>query len=382
MKLLFIASDEHLSGAGGGATAVRNFVANLEKSVPGGVLHVMRLPCPAGWLPRRARQVLAFARAIFSRYPSKFYFLAPINWRRRMRTIVAQAAPDLIIVNGADLLPLLSVPGRWDTAFVAHNVEHRLLQEQISRMAVFPKWLKRFLDRDALKMKALETDFVQNVRNVMALSADDAEYFTAQSGCMNVATVGSTFGYSPFRKMPRDVVRPIHVAFLAKMSWWPNLEAARWYVAEVLPKLPPGRVITHFYGPGSEVFCGVHPDLQAHGFVEDISKVWESADFIICPIRSGSGLNIKFMEALYNHMPVLATPITVRGLQLIENAAIIYLEKADDWAVFLAGPNAEALASAVVPDHICNLFASDHQIATFKQFLEKTLGPISDACPG
>lgn len=373
MKLLFVASDEHLSGSGGGATAVSNLIANIEKAAPRGALHVMRLPRVAGWLPRRGRQILALLRSAFSGYPSKFYFIAPMGWRRRMRAMVAQVSPDLVIVNGADMLPLLSALEHRRTSFVAHNVEHRLMHEQISRISLPSTWLKNFLNHDALKMRALETTFAREVGNVIALSSEDAEYFGSLSDDMNVSAVGSTFDYPPFRKQPRDAVRPIHVAFVAKMSWWPNLEAARWYVMEVLPKLPPSRVITHFYGPGSESFVGVHPDLHAHGFAEDIRKVWESADFIICPIRSGSGVNIKFMEALYNHMPVLATPITARGLKIPEHQSIVYLDTADDWADFLSGPKAESLARAQVPDQISDSFASVRQITILSQFLGRVM---------
>lgn len=375
MKLLFVVSDEHLIGYGGGATAVRNLVANLQKSVPSGALHVMRLPGVAGWLPRRLRQVLALLRSAFSGFPSKFYFLAPMGWRRRMRAMVKQLSPDLVIVNGSDMLPLLSPLDPRKMAFVAHNVEYRLMQEQISRMSFWSGWLKSFLNRDALKMRALETAFARDVHNVIALSSADAEYFGSLSDGMNVSTVGSTFHYTPFRKQPRDPVRPLHVAFVAKMSWWPNREAARWYVSEVLSRLPGGRVITHFFGPGSEAFRGAHPDLRTHGFVEDISKVWESADFIVCPIRSGSGVNIKFMEALYNHMPVLATPMTARGLQIPDHPSIVYLETADDWVDFLSGPKAEALAGSSVPEQISGLFASDRQLAALQLFLGRVQSP-------
>lgn len=376
MKLLFIASNEHLSGSGGGATSARNILSSLQRSFPPGALQVMRLPCVAEKLPRKLRQLIALLRSIGSPYSSKFHFLAPPDWRDRINKAIADAVPDLVIVNGADLLPLLSITGSRPTALIAHNIEYRLMQEQVARLSVPVPAFRNFLYRDCRKMQAVETGLAGNVRNVLTLSADDADYFRSLSGDMNVATIGAAFGYQPYRRTPRAVARPIHVAFLAKMSWWPNLEAARWYVTEVLSRLPPGRVITHFYGPGSEVFRDAHPELRVHGFVEDLREVWGSADFVICPIRSGSGVNIKFMEALYNRMPVLATPMAARGLRLPEHPSIIYRDSAEAWSGFLAGPEAEALARSQVPDQIGDMFASEHQMAALKQFF----GRILESC--
>jgi glycosyltransferase involved in cell wall biosynthesis len=53
-----------------------------------------------------------------------------------------------------------------------------------------------------------------------------------------------------------------------------------------------------------------------HGEVEDASAFMAQCDLLIMPLRMGSGLKIKALEAIWLGIPLLSTTLGVQGLGL------------------------------------------------------------------
>jgi glycosyltransferase involved in cell wall biosynthesis len=79
------------------------------------------------------------------------------------------------------------------------------------------------------------------------------------------------------------------------------------------------------------------PRIVAHGFVEDLAPLYDAADCVMVPLLEGAGSPLKFVEALAYGVPVVATPVAARGLEV--QAGVHYAEGAD-----AAGLAAAALA--------------------------------------
>lgn len=57
-----------------------------------------------------------------------------------------------------------------------------------------------------------------------------------------------------------------------------------------------------------------HPLVRFLGFVEEIQDFYASVDLIVCPIMSGTGINVKTVQALAYGMPVIATQHASKGV--------------------------------------------------------------------
>jgi len=57
-----------------------------------------------------------------------------------------------------------------------------------------------------------------------------------------------------------------------------------------------------------------HPAVSFIGYVDDIHGFYESVDMIVCPIMSGTGINVKTVQALAYGMPILATRHASKGV--------------------------------------------------------------------
>ena len=96
------------------------------------------------------------------------------------------------------------------------------------------------------------------------------------------------------------------------------------------------------------------PSVQLDGYVDDLNSVLSSCTGLIAPLRFGSGVKIKVLEAVGRGIPVLATPIAAQG---ITNRAdgqdgLFIIDEPADWPAAmlrLTDPalNAEASAAAL-----------------------------------
>jgi hypothetical protein len=118
----------------------------------------------------------------------------------------------------------------------------------------------------------------------------------------------------------------------------PNLHGLDWFADTVWPLLDPADAEVHVFGRIAETWRPGHfPAFVRHGFVADLRRVWGSVDVAINPVRWGSGLKIKSVEALGHGLPLVATSEGARGLGGTPGATYLV---ADDPAAFAAACNA------------------------------------------
>lgn len=370
MKCLYVVTKENFEQTGGGGTATRALKICFDNVL--GAENV-ELCCFDQWgrrLPRKVKQLLSIARSLLSKEPSRSIFALPGNASRQLLAHIARFKPDLVVIPGGDIWSVVKViPEGLPIVLIAHNIEHRLMQGQVDGLTGSEALLRNILQRDVVKLNRVEDIAAKKAKNILSISAEDAVYFDDLDHNMNVATFTPTFDYSPFQRNVSSPGRPLKIGFLAQMSWWPNQEAADWFVENILAHIDQNVVEAHFFGKGSELWEGRLPNLIVHGFVDALEDVWQACDLMICPMQSGSGVNIKFVEALYNRMPVLATPLAGRGITPVVDDHVIYLEHPDEWIEFLSSSKAEDLAAGSVSLETSNIFKPDNQRQHILDFL-------------
>jgi hypothetical protein len=344
-RILFITALDPEAVLGGSGTATRSIVENLRTSPIDADLIVRCIHEQPPTLPRRVRQIVAVLRSLLSPLPSKSLFDLPFGALRRITSEMTTRKTDLIVFNGVASYPFVAhrLPHQ-DALIIMHNAEGALYRAQTAKVRRSPI-IGRFFRQDLEKLCRLEQYALTAVPRVICLSSEDAVKATEVAPCSNLLVLPTSFSYPPYEpKVQRVPQRPLTLAFLAKYHWWPNTEAVEWLAQNVLDKLAPGSVRVHLYGPGAEKFQQRHPLIIAKGPVAHLSQIWAESDLFICPMVSGSGINIKFIEALYNRQPILATSFTQRGLEPVNDPAVRFLDDPDDWAVFLSSDDAIRLA--------------------------------------
>jgi succinoglycan biosynthesis protein ExoO len=116
----------------------------------------------------------------------------------------------------------------------------------------------------------------------------------------------------------------------------PNVDALRWLFAEVWPSVRRANSAARLKVAGNVAasFQAVPDGVVMLGRVDDLTALYADAAVVISPLRGGSGLKIKLIEALGQGKAIVATTTTLQGVSDIIGSAVIV---ADDAQVFANG---------------------------------------------
>jgi glycosyltransferase involved in cell wall biosynthesis len=126
--------------------------------------------------------------------------------------------------------------------------------------------------------------------------------------------------------------------FLGGFDYAPNLDGMSWFFEvcreAVLAALPDVRI--QVVGAGTE--RGL-PQAAAWGdrarflgWVDDLDAVLGNSIALLSPLRTGSGVKIKVIEALARGLPVVATPAGVQGIEADESTGCLVGATPEDLA--------------------------------------------------
>ncbi len=106
------------------------------------------------------------------------------------------------------------------------------------------------------------------------------------------------------------------------LSWEPNRDGLKWFIAEVWPKLKIKHQNLELWIAGKGADAQLHEaaksdeQIKLLGFVDDLEKLHLQTRVFIAPLRFGSGIKVKVINALYRGLPVVTTSIGVEGMEV------------------------------------------------------------------
>ncbi|WP_341676059.1 glycosyltransferase [Niveibacterium sp. SC-1] len=149
---------------------------------------------------------------------------------------------------------------------------------------------------------------------VLAIQDSERAYFAGVTRA-DVLTLGHLLRLEDCLRAPDVAPR----ALIAGSSNPINVDGAQAFLDEVWPavrqRMPAARLSI------AGALSGALPDapgVEKLGVVADMTEAYRAADLAINPVRQGTGLNIKSIEALGFGLPLATTPAGARGLEAAE----------------------------------------------------------------
>ena len=368
MRILMPSIVDPREARGGAWTVTRGLIRVLELAWPGLAIECIPVP-PRSRIEHRARQLRCLAQgAVGIGLPAKVAFSSSSRLRRRIAARLRATPPDLLILNGSDLLWLLPViPQDLKVLLVAHNIEHELYRAQLSNLGERSPLVASLLGRDWARLQGYEWSGLRSAHRVVFLSAEDRDIALVECPSLDTIVLPPVFDYLPHTRKDHAHGR-LAIGMFADFSWWPNQSSLKWFLDEVWPRLE-ADVELHLAGYGSDVAMGEpRPRVHAHGFVSDPREVFGKCDLMIAPMITGAGVKVKVAEAIFNRVPVIVTSAAVRGLPLDSTAPILVCNTASEWATALRPASARLLVARQVPEEIASRFSPERYAAAFRRF--------------
>ncbi len=130
------------------------------------------------------------------------------------------------------------------------------------------------------------------------------------------------------------------VLFVGGFRHPPNLDAIKWYVSEVLPRLRKllPTIVTTIVGSNMppEISALRCDGLLVKGFVSDIAPLLNNSRVSIAPLRYGAGIKGKINEAMNHGVPVVATTCAIEGMRLSDGRDVLVADDAEAFAQAIA----------------------------------------------
>jgi len=262
------------------------------------------------------------------------------SWSEADRTwLHRRAAPiDAKVVMAdyafqAEAFAVLGTP-RVRSAIVVHDIFHARSQSGAGG------------DKDSVALVTREEELAMLARagTLIAIQQEEAAF-------MHDALPASRIVLVPTAHEP-DAARgsgdPATLLFVGSRTA-PNTDGLAWFLENCWPELKEASPATRLdvVGTVGTDFAGRVPDgVRVLGLVSDLAPFYERAGIVISPLRFGSGLKIKLIEALAKGRPVVATPVTMQGVGDLCGPAVLEAGSAEGFtAAIIALQRDEALRS-------------------------------------
>jgi len=226
------------------------------------------------------------------------------------------------------------VPTGVPTALDNYNVESLILE----RLAATRSGPKRLYWRaEAAKLRRAERALLGRAARVWAISQVDRAAMAPLAGGVPLDIVPMGIDVAHF-EAPAGAggVEPTFV-FVGAFDWHVNQHAATWFHAEVWPlvraELPKAALRLVGRDPSSEVQAlAADPSVTVTGTVPDVRPHVAAATAVLVPLRYGSGVRTKILEAFAAGRPVVSTRVGAEGLDVRDGEHLLLADSAADFA--------------------------------------------------
>ncbi len=237
----------------------------------------------------------------------------------RMSALVRERDVDVVhldMLHLGDFVPAVSIA---PTVLVEHNVEAVILAR---RLQTERNPLRRaYLRYQHAKLERYEARICAAVEEVVTVSDLDAAALRVSCPTGSFTSVSNGVDADYFQSKG-TAKKPGSLVFVGGLSWFPNLDAIRYFTAEILPRIaervPDVSLTVVGRLPSREVaaeFAG-DPRVRLTGTVDDVRPFIDEAAAYVVPLRIGGGTRLKILDALAMGQAVVTTSIGCEGLEL------------------------------------------------------------------
>src|SRR6267154_194192 len=288
-------------------------------------------PAPRWWGQQihRLRQEAHFV----TRYRNAEYYA---DQCQNIRDIVARNAIDVLYVDYAAMAQYVMDSELKTPAIIdLHDCGTLLASRTVQ---VERRWLRRLaLYAESRSIARVERSLSRVFSRIIMNSRIDEEFFKTLDPSANTLTIGNGVDSEFFT--PTDGNSDMtKLVFTGVMNYDPNEDAAIYFCDAILPLIQERYPQVQFWVVGKDPtekvqLLAQRPGVHVTGGVPDVRPFLEAAGIFVCPLRCGAGVKNKILAALAMQKAVVATRVSLEGLDLREDK---HVTAADDARTFAA----------------------------------------------
>jgi sugar transferase (PEP-CTERM/EpsH1 system associated) len=282
---------------------------------------------------KKLQILLGLIRAFFKGLPLQCGYFYNRKAARKIDALIAKHKPNMLY---GQLLR------------VAEYIRYKKFPKAIDYQDIFSYGMKRRADiascvtrpiynMEYHRLKRYEAALFDNFDVKSIISEPDRDLFPHERRD-KILIIPNGVDHDYFKPQERE--KQYDLVFTGNMSYPPNINAVEYLANEILPivwkTMPEVKLYIAGATPDPKVKKAASERIIVSGWLDDIREAYAQSRVFIAPMRIGTGLQNKLLEAMSMRLPAITSPLANASLGAKPNEEI------------LVGSNAEEMAQHII----------------------------------
>jgi len=269
--------------------------------------------------------------AIFSSQPYQIHYFFQSRAQKKIKKILKDFQPDRIycqLIRAAEYVKHLhEVPKTLDY-MDAFNMGH-------SRRLSGSSWpMKLMLREEAKRLARYENLIFEYFERHTIISAQDRELiFHPSREKIHVISNGVD---TEFFRPQLEIKKDVDILFTGNMGYPPNIDCAIFLANEVMPlvckQLPNAILMIAGANPSNDVLRLAATNILVPGWMNDIRDAYARSKVFAAPMRIGTGLQNKILEAMSMEIPCITSQLAAGAMSVTNGKECLIADQAEEVA--------------------------------------------------
>jgi sugar transferase (PEP-CTERM/EpsH1 system associated) len=293
---------------------------------------VIAVPLSTPQLPHNKRKYQLLS--LFGKVPFQYVSYFSKEMQVAIDNYLREHVVDIISVEFAQM-GYYRLPGHIARTLDQHNVEYEILYRSYINEPLSIRKLYNFIEWR--KFRRNEVAICRDFSMCLTTSERDKEILRKDLPLTRFRVipngVDSLFFNNDGSSFPDQNV----VLFTGNIGYYPNTDATKFFVEEVLPllrrQIPGVKFVVVGKEPPPEIRrYEADPGVMVTGYVDDTRDYFKKATVVVAPLRVGGGTRLKILEAMAMRKPVVATSVGAEGLDVAHGENILIADQPSQFA--------------------------------------------------
>ena len=259
-------------------------------------------------------------RFFFNGKPIQCGYFYRKSIHKKVNRLIKKIQPDHIysqLIRTAEYVKKQKIKKTLDYQDAFSKGVHRMMEKA-------PFWKRLILSMEYKRLLRYEKDVFKYFNNKTIITRVD-QIFIQHPAAKSIAVVPNGVDLSVFTSFPKE--KKYDLIFTGNFSYVPNIDAAVFLVEDILPLLkerhPNIRIALCGANPSVKVAALQGENVEVTGWVDDIRTYYAQSRIFIAPMRLGTGLQNKLLEAMAMKLPCITSPLASNPLNADKGKNII-----------------------------------------------------------
>ncbi len=228
------------------------------------------------------------------------------------------------------------------TIFDAHNATWTIWQRMRENAPLFLKpvyWIEenRIKKYEGMLVNAFDHTLVviDPDRDALLEGVDHNQAAALSQRISSIPIAVDTKKLQPIKRKPGST----NIMTMGSLHYPPNADGIRWFLQEVFPlvqkQMPYVTLTVIGKNPPADFIQMANESkgaIEVTGFVDDLTPYMERAALMVVPVRAGSGMRVRLLEAFARSMPTVTTTIGLEGITATHDNEILIADSPQAFA--------------------------------------------------